>query len=290
MSLKEKALLVKVGVHKASFEKKERRVTKEIAEKYEMNEALMKAKKSTFLREDVQSLKKVMNKILPTVYSNTLPYRDGGWRLLPIDIHEKLEKELRDINNELQEVKEVFRKNYKTYEENARRELGRLYDPLDYPPVDYFMKKFSFDVIYEPIPDSNDIRVNMDKEVVEKLKKELKEANNKRLEKATQESWNRIVECLSKLHERLTAEAETDKDGNVKQPRIFKSVIENIRNLVTILPALNITNDENMEKVRIKLDEDFAALDVNDLKEDEELKKETAEKAKELLDDIENIL
>jgi len=41
MSLKEKALLVKVGVHKASFEKRERGVAKKVAEEYEMNEALI---------------------------------------------------------------------------------------------------------------------------------------------------------------------------------------------------------------------------------------------------------
>ena len=290
MSLKEKALLVKVGVHKASFEKRERGVAKKVAEEYEMNEALMKTRKSTFLKEDVQALKKVMNKVLPTVYENTLPYRDGGWRLLSVDLHEKLEEELRKISNELQDVKEEFRKNYENYKEKARKELGKLYNPLDYPPVDYFMSRFSFDTIYEPIPDSNDIRVDMEKDVVEKLRKELEDANERRLKKAVEEVWNRIVEALTRLHERLTTETEVDEEGNAKQPRLFKSLIENIRDLVDILPALNITNDAEMEEVRKKLDEEFAELDIKDLKEDEDLKKEVAKKAEELLENIENIM
>ena len=283
--LTKKALLVKVRTRRISLEKKERAVEREIADQYNTDIDQITTKKSLLLKQHIAPLKKSMNKILPTFYAYTLPWRDGGWRLLPVDLYEKFEKEMRKLAAELEEVKEVFAQNYENYKENAKERLGKLYNPLDYPSLDQILSRFNFEVHYEPVPIANDIRVEMNQAEIEKLRQELEKSANIKLQNAMKEVWERVTETLNRLYERLSIE----KTENGKKPRLFKSLIENIRELVAVLPALNLTNDARLEEIRKQLDENFAMLSIEELKEDEESRKETAQKAKEILENIENI-
>ena len=100
----------------------------------------------------------------------------------------------------------------------------------------------------------------------------------------------RVFYSLNKLKERMQAEYTVDKNGKEMKPKLHSSVIGNIIELVELLPYLNIDNDPKLEDVRRKMEEEFADLSIDTLKEDEELKKEVAAKATEIINNLKGIL
>jgi len=74
--------------------------------------------------------------------------------------------------------------------------------------------------------------------------------------------------------------------GEDVSPIFRDSIIENIRELVSLLPSLNITNDPALEQARRDLESDLAGVDPEILRESKETRKEIAEKADQILNNI----
>jgi hypothetical protein len=120
----------------------------------------------------------------------------------------------------------------------------------------------------------DDIRISVSQQEVDRLKEEVEKNIYKKITDSTKDMWNRIREAVEHMYQRLS-----DKDAKFK-----KSLVENIRDLVDLLPRLNFTDDpdineaiDDMKKLLVDPDE----LRTNQIK-----RNETARNAKELLNKI----
>ena len=288
MDITKKNLLVKVTVHKYDFKVRDKESMVEISNNHGVDPTLLDFKKNTMLKDDVGDICKTMRKFRPVVVYLTTPWLDGGWRLLSVDLYEQLEDKLRELNSELSEVKEILRMNWDTYVKNSKSKLNGRWDERDYPSADYVVSKFGVDVHYGNVPESGDLRVDMAKDTMDNIKAQMDSNYDNNIQIAMVEIWDRTVTAITHMKDRLTHYSKEIKEE--KSPRMFSSMLNNVKDLVQLLPAMNLTNDPKLEQVRQQLETDFSRLSIDLLKEDDATREKTIEKTKIILDKLDGFV
>ena len=119
----------------------------------------------------------------------------------------------------------------------ARNRLGTMYDPDDYPEAYELHSRFDINVEFIPVPDAKDFRVDVSEEAAAEIRLQITESVNARQTQAVKDCYRRVQDVVSKLYERLSVEDAVFKD----------SLINNARDLMAVLPGLNITQDPELD-------------------------------------------
>jgi hypothetical protein len=176
-------------------------------------------------------------------YKVTLPWGNNGERLLPSALFLDYAQNMRMYKDTFAQRAREFVIAYPSLVENARNRLGSMYNALDYPPMQEIASKFSIETSFTPVPSASDFRVDLSEDLVDKIKSEITNSVQDRQKQAVLECWGRVREVVGKIHERLSDEDKTFRD----------SLIENARDLVSILPALNITGDAELTSIEAEV-------------------------------------
>src|SRR5882672_3228949 len=168
-----------------------------------------------------------------------------------------------------------FCKNYQSFIDEAKIRLGTMYDGEDYPTSEEVRKKFWLDVEIKPVPTAGDFRAELSDASVKAVVHDIENRSNKRLEKAMDDVFNRIIECTGKMAERLRAYEPAA--GGDKAKNTFKdSLIYNIKELADLLPALNVTGDKRLDDLQAQLLKDLVEHSPEVLRADESKRAKTA--------------
>jgi hypothetical protein len=177
-------------------------------------------------------------------YHMTLPWDDEGPRLLPSASFEAYTAKMRELREQDRVLQQAFFKVYPQLVIDAKKRLGSLYSPEDYPPTSEIASKFDIRISMTPVPSANDFRVNISAEAAEQIRAELAAENDARFQAA-------MKSCYTRLHEVVTHISGTLHKEN---PRIYDTLVSNARELISCLPALNLSNDPTLEQLRLELD------------------------------------
>lgn len=245
-NLTEKALLANLVICQWSARKHDKSVTREVNENHGAKDA-GRFNKILVDKKHLEPLQKIATKARDFHYNNTLPWGDNGDRLLPTENYFEYTAQIARFKNEWETAVNDFERNYAGMIDEARINLNGLFDERDYPR--HITDKFDIKTSFMPVPDTEDIRVNLSQGEVETLRRNIGEELNDRMAGATKDIFRRMHEVLSRMFERLN-----DKDA------IFKdSLFENVKDLVELLPRLNVTGDETITE----LCQDMASIYTN---------------------------
>ena len=155
---------------------------------------------------------------------------------------------------------------YDQEREAARDFLGAMFNASDYPASGDLSNRFAFSVSCEPMPEANDFRVNgLAQELVDEIKKDIKDNNDKAMDNANNTAWSRVIEHVEKLQLRL------QEYNSGKVTKFFESWIDNIKELIDLIPSINLTNDPELSRIGQKLTA-LTAYTAADLKASESLR------------------
>lgn len=192
----------------------------------------------------------------------TLPWADKGPRLLPTSMFFDYKKEIDSRRDYFESKVAQFVGEYPRLLAEAPMRLGALYNPTDYPTVEEVANKFAFKLVFSPVPESGDFRIDVGNMDLDHLRTQYESAYDARVAEAMQTAWGKLHSTLTSVSEKLT-EPEGDK------PKLFHGTfINNIREMVELLSHLNITKDPELERARRQLDQAIGTLDVDDLRGD----------------------
>jgi len=287
--IEKKVLLAKVSVHQHYFKTRDKKAEKELVDKFGVDPSSIDVHKNTILKEDIKEIKKITNAIMPTVYYYTLPYRGGGWRLLTTKMYDRFAESMRKLNGDLTDALDKFLPNYDEHRKRAMYKLGGLGNEDDYPMPESIREKFSIDVSYENIPSSGDLRIELAQSELDAIKKQMEENTQKSLRAASDKLWARTVGILNNLKDRMVEYSNDLKDDS-KNPKLFESVLENVKDLITLLPDMNVFNDPKLEEVRQGIEREFSQLTIDILKGSEAARLDTAKKAEDILKNIGDVI
>lgn len=235
-NLTEKALLVSLTVSQWSARKYDRKITEEINTNHNSKNA-GRFNKLLIANEHIQAITKVGTMARTFHYENTLPWNDSGERLLPTENYFEYTSKLSEIKQQFETEVRKFINAYPDLIEEAKQNLNGLFNANDYPLN--IEDKFGIRIGFMPVPETQDIRVNLSDYEVSVIKESIEKEVSDRFVNAQRDIYERISKHLTYMAERLK-----EKDS------IFRdSLFDNILSLVDLIPRLNIANDEGIAEL-----------------------------------------
>lgn len=211
----------------------------------------------------------------------TLPWSDKGSRLLPTSLFMDYKTNMNTIQRNMNAMIEDFYANYENLVEQSKFHLGNMFNPDDYPSLEELKDKFGFRLVFSPLPESNDFRLDIPKQDLDDMAKSYENAYKDRLAEAMREPWEKLHKCLAHLSEKLTA--ELDADGQEVQKRYHDTLISNTTELCGLLTHLNVTKDPKLEEARKQLELTMLGVDIEDIKEHASVRSDVKAKVDEIL-------
>lgn len=271
-SITEKAMLMSLSISYWGAKATDDSVVEELTTEHSTEREVHDYRKRLAPAEETRKFKIIRSRARTYLRDKTSPWIDGGTRILAAPLYAEVTKELHKFHSEWDEAVAEFIRKFAKIKEAEKKRQGTLFKEQDYPSVDRLKRKFGWDVRVFPIPMKGDWRVKGidDSDAIEKqIDDQVKEA----IGLATTNLWQRLHKVVKALAEKL---AEAD-------PTFRDSIIENIRELVALLPTMNIADDPKLEAMRKAVDEQLASLNPAELREDEKARKKTKDAADKLL-------
>lgn len=233
MSINEKALLVKLSVSQWYNRTIDRKVTDEVAQRYEVAEQEDKYVKTLLPRVAVRNIQRAISDLRTFHYTNTLPWQDDSVRILSSGNFFQYQQGIATRRAKLDEVVAEFVSNYPKWLDHARKTKKGLFDETQYPTASGISNHYKVNVTFLPFPNVADFRVDIDGKELEQIKTQTAQALTEALSFANQNLIDRLYERVYLLYSALNDPEKIFRDNTVT------SIVET----ADLVERLNVTND-----------------------------------------------
>jgi hypothetical protein len=93
--------------------------------------------------------------------TRTLPWADKGARLLPTSLFLDYKAEANIRRDTFNQMVDKFIDNYPALVQTASNYMGTLFNQDDYPSPDTVREKFGYRLVFSPVPESGDFRLDL---------------------------------------------------------------------------------------------------------------------------------
>lgn len=279
MQLSEKAILVKLSISLPGNTRTDANITAETILKHAMGAKAGRWLKQLYPDEAMTPLVRLSGEIRTWHYEHSLPWTDEGYRILPTAHHGEYTDKMREFRRAYESARDTFIDRLPEWIDWARQAHNGTFDISNYPEPEKLARKFGFGLDFSPIPSGADFRCEVSQEDIDAMAQQV----NERVELATNAArldlWQRLEAPIKAMADKL---AEPDRaDG--KAPIFRDSLVGNLRAIVDLIPALNVTSDPALatfaEEVRSKL----TACEPDTLRESKATRDQTAKAAADIL-------
>jgi hypothetical protein len=232
----------------------------------------------THLRKDISDY---AAKIRQYHNRQTLPWTHKGARLLPTSHVLEYKQHMNVMESHLKSLLAKFYNEYSNIVSSAQSHLGGMFKVEDYPTLDEVKEKFGYKLVFSPLPEAGDFRLDVASEELAELSRSYEADFNERLDRAMREPWKRLHEELVHLSEKLTD--ARDGDDEVKK-RYHDSLVTNAQALCGLLSKLNVTNDPKLEQARRELELTMLGVSIDGIKESPEVRSSVKSKVDAILE------
>lgn len=273
MKLSDKALLVQLSISQWTARKYDKKATEQVASAN--NAAVQSGRYNKSLLPMNDFLANVHQKstlIRKKYYANTLPWGIDGTQILPSANYLSFMTDFRKEKYEWQMVVNSFLSEYMRLKTHARVSLNTLYNEADYPLQDEVASKFDMDMSIMPVPDG-DFRVDVAEEELARITADVER-------RVVDASQNAMKEAWTRLHNRVQHMAEKLDDPKA----VFRdTLVENTREICSVLSRLNFTDDPNLEAMRQEVEQSLTKHHPDALRNDPDLRRDKAAEAKAIM-------
>ena len=272
-TISDKAMLVRLVIGEVASFKHDRNVSEEVLASKNAERRSGKFNKKIISSPHLDTFRKNANAARTYHYQHTLPWMDGGLRVLPSALFFEYRQEMSKYKNSAVGYVDDFIKDFPRAKESAKVRLGHLYNDDDYPDPESLRRKFRLEYRFMPIPRGEDWRVDLNDDDIRLIKEDIENQVQAAANESMADVRRRLTDCLEKLYTSL------DDDG-----KIFRnSLIGNAVELVELIPKLNITNDKELDNYAKELKQKFGSVNPDSLRDDPKLRKNKANEAKDIL-------
>ena len=216
----------------------------------------------------VSDLSKYAAKIRLYHNNTTMPWATKGARLLPTSLVLEYKQTMNTMKATFDTMCNKFYNEYYNIVSHAQGQLNNMYKAGDYPTLTQVQDKYGFKLVFSPLPEAGDWRLDVANEELKELALSYETDFKDRLAEAVRTPWE-------KLHKELTALSSKLNDDSIdpdKKKRYHDSLIENPQELCRLLTHLNVTNDPKLEQARQDLERALVGVDIDDVKEYEHVR------------------
>lgn len=285
--LTEKAMLASLNISAWNATKHDPTVSDKVARDHNADRDMGRYTKRLIAKERLDAIREAATKARHHHYDHTLPWLDTGARILPAASYFDYMRDQNAFAAQFDAAVADFVSVYPVVLDEAKRKLGKLFNPADYPSHAAIRERFVMRVAINQMPEPDDFRVQLGAEEEQRIRDDINARLGQAASGCVNEVWTRIHDHVAKMVERLGAYKVT-KDG--VQGAFRDSLVENIRELCDIMPALNVTNNNALEDMRQTLMQELCAIDAPVLRDDTKVRKAVAKKAAAILKDVSDFM
>lgn len=270
-SLSQRGLLVQVNISQWAARKLDKEATATVIKAHKTDATAGGYNKRLLPNaKELQDVNQHASQIRKYFYEQTLPWMSDGSRIISAKNILKFRTTIKKMQTEFEGAVNDFEAAYPRLQAQAQKTLGGLYNPEEYPAHSHVKEKFKCEVISYPLPDVNDFRV----EVTETEKKQFIHKMKEVEAAAMREVWERFHGVVKAAAEKLSAPDAIFRD----------SLMENMKEMCSILPALNISEDPKIDAMKKEVEKLIGSYSVENLREDKGERSKAAKKLKEVQD------
>ena len=260
MDLTRDAMLVSLRINNWSGRRYDREASHDVAVRNDADPSAGRYNKRLLPKPAFADMTKTMSKARALHYDNTLPWDDTGARLLTVANYDHYTATIDELAEQLVTERNVFIADYGDNIDQARIGLGGLFRIDDYPSQDSLRHRFAIRYRIVPVPDAEHFIADLAAGDADRVKRDIEHLVQERLEDAITDLYKRLGEAVDHVVQRLDVDAEG-------KPLIFRnSLIGNIRDLVDIVPRLNIFGDERLAHLCQQVKDRIASVDPDELR------------------------
>lgn len=281
-ALAAKAMLVSLAVSQWGNRITDKKISEEVNDQHGVAHDMGRYNKMLIRRDALAGLGSVVSRARTFWAEQTLPWTDGGSRILPAANYWHYVERQRVFAGEFDHEVELLAQKYPEHVEDAKQRLNGAFDAKNYPNVAELRRKFSMNVAITPLPASADFRCDLSDAEVAKIQADVEKRIGDQFDIATRELFQRVAGAVTHLRDKLSAYEVDAETGKVKSP-FRDSAIGNLREIVDLLPRLNVTGNADLEDVARRLSETLCLREPSDLRADEKLRDVSVRTADDIL-------
>ena len=285
MNLQDRAMLVNLSIRTWTSAKYDAKITAEVASANNMADASMgRYNKQLVCKSAVKELTRIKGAARTEHYKRTLPWGDDGFRVLSSIGYLEYADVMRRYESEWTPAVRDFVRGYPDFVRDAERALNGGFRWSDYPSVDKIAARFSFGFNVTPLSTAADFRVDLGTLETERIKAMIEDNYKAMIEVSMADVWDRLKNSIGHLVERLKLYSVTP-DSKVVNP-FRDTIVENIRDLIKLLPSLNITGNSDITYFAQRIDAELLNHNAETLRDSTWAREETVIAAQDILDAI----
>jgi len=243
----------------------------------------------------VENAALVKKKLLPTskelkrleTLSNTLRERGvkfciktntRGKYILPTANFDKFMEVMNEAEKEWNDAVDKFMAKYPKQREQARTDLGALYDPTMYPEPDYVRAQFSMDKRVEPLTLSNhdceffknlnDAQISDVRHIIDKQNARTRETANVFIWHTLRTPIDLLLEVLDESNYPTGTPDYRRTNSTVDRPKFKQSKVSNVLDAAAECRRLNVGNDSQISTTITKIEDTLRGVTAEGIKDD----------------------
>lgn len=281
----EKAMLVNLSVQTWSTNIHDKDVSRDVAAR---NHAGFpdagKFMKRLLPMKAVKDITFYANQARKTHYHLTMPWDDAGHRVLPVTRFKEYKDTMDDLIDKRLDARNAFLKEYPAHISEARTNLGNLFNPDDYPDATALVSKISMEYHFSVVPDVNHFQAQLGFEETEAIRADIEEQINNRTSAAIADLYLRLQTMVNHCASKLDVDP---LDPDAKQKKFRKNMVEDMQNILKVIPDLNIVQDQQLNDLCFEAMESLEGVSTDNLKKaSKEYDAEKFDSVKQTMDDM----
>jgi len=262
------AVLVRLSISILANTRQDRAITEEVRQKHSLGHNAGKWLKYKLPPEALQPISEFAGEVRRWNYDHTLPWEEGH-RLLTASARTSYDAQIQKYILEFGKYVEEFVAQYPQWIEQAKIMHKSTFVADDYPAVDEVARSFELTIEHLPVPNAS----HFDSTLRSLYGEALEEFIQQRVEIAMADTWQRLLAPVRALADKLLGPDTIFRD----------SLVENVREIVQLIPTLNLTDNGQISQAAQAIQQQLATLNPDTLREDKVLRKQAVAAAQGIL-------
>lgn len=279
--LSDRAMLVNLSMSVWNAVREDTKCAADIAAKYGSDARMGKFRRFLIDPAALKPILTLKGEIRNRHYDLTLPWGDDSARIITTAGYLKYRDEMRAFQDQFEPMAREFWYAYPDLVQDARALLNGLWNASEYPNVDAIRAKFSMRVKVRPVPESDDFRCALSSSEVSSIRQQIEADAQACTQLAMAETATRIKDVIGHMSARLKA-YDIDSKGRVSNP-FRDSMVSNVRDLVDVLPGLNLTGDAALNRLIAQMRTELTQYSAEVLRDDSIVRAKVADSADDIL-------
>lgn len=243
----QKAMLVRLKISIWRATKIDREVTDNVIFENSAQPKSGKFRKILTASQTLKEIRQLETRIRTLSNIETLPWGDASLRILPVGNYQRYDRIMKKAVDKFNSLVEKLLGEYDAIIEDGKVLLGKMFKAEDYPPRATLHSKFAIGYNVYPLPNAEDFKVELDAGELEKIREQMKIHVQESIVDAVTDLWKRLHEAIDTLTKALDPANKKKKTGEG-----YKKILSHIHDVVAIIPHLNLTQNEELENLRLQ--------------------------------------